>query len=59
MPNEIIRDLTKQIFHNDSSYESVGIKNVSVFLSKLSKRAPKVIYQNVSSLLGFFDCEAY
>jgi hypothetical protein len=44
MPNEIIRDLTKQIFHNDSSYETIGIKNVAIFLKKLSKRAPKVVY---------------
>jgi hypothetical protein len=28
-------------------------------LRKLSKSAPKVVYQNISSLLGFFDCEAY
>lgn len=44
MPNEIIRDLTKQIFHNDSSYETIGIKNVAIFLKKLSKKAPKIIY---------------
>ena len=59
LANVIIRDLTKSIFHNDSSHESLGIKNVAIFLRKLSKKAPKVIYQNVSSLLGFFDCEAY
>jgi len=59
MPNEIIRELTKQIFHNDSSHETVGIKNVGIFLRKLSKNAPKIVYQNISSLLGFFDCEAY
>lgn len=59
MPNEIIRELTKQIFHNDSSHETVGIKNVGIFLRKLSKLSPKIVYQNISSLLGFFDCEAY
>jgi len=59
MPNEIIRELTKQIFHNDSSHETIGIKNVAIFLRKLSKSAAKVVYQNISSLLGFFDCESY
>lgn len=44
MPNEIIRELTKQIFHNDSSHETIGIKNVGIFLRKLSKLAPKVVY---------------
>ena len=59
MANDIIRDLTKSIFNNDSSYETLGIKNVGIFLRKLSKKSPKVIYQNISSLLGFFDCEVY
>ena len=59
LANEIIRDLTKEIYHNDSSYESVGIKNVAKFLSKLSKSAPKAVYMNVGNLLGFFDCEAH
>lgn len=57
--NDIIRDLTKQIFHTDSSHETIGIKNIAKFLQKLSKRAPKAVYGNISSLLGFFDCEAY
>lgn len=29
------------------------------FVSKLSKFAPKAVYLNIGSLLGFFDCEAY
>ena len=56
---DIIRDLTKQIFHTDSSHETIGIKNIAKFLSKLSKLAPKAVYGNISCLLGFFDCEAY
>ena len=42
--NEIIKDLTKQIFHTDSSHETTGIKNIAKFLQKLSKRAPKAVY---------------
>jgi len=57
--DEIIRDLTKQIFHTDSSHETIGIKNIAKFIQKLSKRAPRAVYGNISSLLGFFDCEAY
>lgn len=56
---EIIRDLTKQIFHTDSSHETIGIKNIAKFISKLSKLSPRAVYQNISCLLGFFDCEAY
>ena len=59
LANEIIRELTKQIFHNDSQHETTGIKNVAKFLSKLSKQAPKAVYINIGNLLGFFDCEAY
>jgi len=57
--NDIIRDLTKQIFNTDSSHETIGIKNIAKFLQKLSKRAPKAVYYNINNLLGFFDCEAY
>lgn len=28
-------------------------------MSKLSKQAPRAVYQNIGSLLGFFDCESY
>ena len=59
LANEIIKDLTKQIFHNDSQHDSVGLKNVAKFLQKLSKHCPKIVYQNIGNLLGFFDCEAY
>ena len=37
LANEVIKDLTKSIFHNDSQHESLGIKNVAKFLTKLSK----------------------
>ena len=59
LANEIIRDLTKEIFHNDSQKETVGIINVAKFVSKLSKHAPKTVYLNIGNLLGFFDCESY
>lgn len=59
MPNEVIRELAKSIFHNDSSHESIGIKNIAIFLKKLSKICPKLVYQNTSMLLGFFDCESF
>ena len=57
--NDIIRDLTRQIFNTDSSHETVGIKNIAVFLQKLCKKQPRAVYGNISNLLGFFDCEAY
>jgi hypothetical protein len=41
MPNEIIRELTKQIFHNDSSHKTIGIKNVAIFLRKLFEECSK------------------
>lgn len=56
---EIVRELTSQIFQINSQFESVGIKNIGKFLSRLSKLAPKAIYLNIGLLLGFFDCEAY
>jgi hypothetical protein len=59
MANEIIRELTKGIFNQDSSYESIGVKNVAEFMKYLSKQSTKVVYQNISSLLAFFDCESY
>ena len=56
---EIIDELTKQIFLSDASYESVGMKNISKFLQKLSKLAAKTLYKNISTLLPLFDCENY
>lgn len=57
--NDIIRDLTRQIYNSDSSHESIGIKNIAIFIEKLAKKQPKVIYSNIGSLMGFFDCESY
>lgn len=61
MPNEIIRELINQIFSNEGGgqHESNGIKNISVFMKKLSKVSPKVMYQNIGTLLSFFECESY
>jgi len=56
---EIISDLTNQIYHSDSSHESIGIKNIAKFMSKLSKQVPKTVYHNISNLMGFFDCDNY
>ena len=36
--NDIIQDLVKQIFTQDSSHESIGIKNIAIFLEKLAKK---------------------
>ena len=57
--NDIIRDLTRQIYNSDSSHESIGIKNIAIFIEKLAKKQPKVIYSNIGILMGFFDCESY
>jgi hypothetical protein len=47
MPNRIISELTVQTL-KEGSHESIGIKNVGVFFRKLSKKCPKIMYQNVS-----------
>jgi len=55
----ILEELTTAIFNSDSSHESTGIKNCSVFLSKLSLRIPKVMFSSLGKLLGLLDWEAY
>ena len=37
----------------------MGLKNIAIFLQKLSKNASRAVYGNIGKLLGFFDCEAY
>lgn len=59
MANDIIRDLTNHIFNSDSQKESIGVKNIADFMRLLSKKSTRVVYQNISSLLIFFDCECY
>ena len=36
--NNIIREMTRQIFNTDSTAETIGIKNIAIFLQKLSKK---------------------
>jgi len=58
MANEVLRELTTGI-REDKAQESASIKNIGSFLRKLSKRQPKLMYQNISTLLSFFECESY
>ena len=41
------------------TYGMTGIRNISKFLGKLSKRAPRAVYLNISNLLALFDFESY
>ena len=43
----------------DKAQENASVKNIGSFLRKLSKRQPKLMYQNISALLTFFECESY
>lgn len=56
---DVVHELTTHIGQTNSQFETMGIKNIGKFLSRLSKLSPKAIYLNIGRLLGFFDCEAY
>ena len=56
---KIIEELMTTIFNTDSSHESTGIKNWSIFLSKLSQKIPNVMFSSLGKLLGLLDWEAY
>ena len=56
---KIIEELTTTLFNTDSSHESTGIKNWSIFLSKLSQKIPNVMFSSLGKLLGMLDWEAY
>ena len=58
MAIDIIQEVSKTVFE-DNSIESQGLKNVAKFLIYLSERASKIIYNNITTLLQFFDCGSY
>ena len=58
MAIDIIQEVSKTVFE-DNSMESQGLKNVAKFLIYLSERAAKIIYNNITTLLQFFDCGSY
>ena len=58
MAIDIIQEVSKTVFE-DNSMEGQGIRNVAKFLIFLSERASKIIYNNITTLLQFFDCPSY
>ena len=58
MAIDIIQEVSKTVFE-DTSMEGQGLKNVAKFLIYLSERASKIIYNNITTLLQFFDCGSY
>ena len=58
MAIDIIQEVSKTVFE-ENSMESQGLRNVAKFLIFLSERASKIIYNNITTLLQFFDCGSY
>ena len=58
MAIDIIQEVSKTVFE-EHSMESQGLRNVAKFLIFLSERASKIIYNNITTLLQFFDCGSY
>ena len=58
MAIDIIQEVSKTVFE-DNSIESQGLRNVAKFLIFLSERSSKIIYNNITTLLQFFDCGSY
>ena len=58
MAIDIIQEVSKTVFE-DNSMESQGLRNVAKFLTFLSERSSKIIYNNITTLLQFFDCGSY
>jgi len=58
MAIDIIQEVSKTVFE-DNSFESQGLRNVAKFLIFLSERSSKIIYNNITTLLQFFDCGSY
>lgn len=52
---KILDELMTTIFNTDSSHESTGIKNCSIFLSKLSQRISSIMFSSLGKLLGLLD----
>lgn len=51
----ILDELLTAIFNSDSSHETVGIKNCSIFLNKLSGSIAQTMFPSLSKLLGLLD----
>ena len=58
MAIDIIQEVSKTVFE-DNSMERQGIRNVAKLLIFLSERSSKIIYNNITTLLQFFDCPSY
>ena len=58
MAIDIIQEVSKTVFE-DNSMEGQGMRNVAKFLIFLSERSSKIIYNNITTLLQFFDCGSY
>lgn len=52
---QILEEILSAIFNSDSSHESIGIKNCSIFMSRLSQKIPKTMFSSLGRLLGLLD----
>lgn len=52
--HEVLDTISKE-----NNVDSQGLKNVTNFLIYLSEKVPKVIFSNLSSLVGFYDLDSY
>lgn len=52
--HEVLDTISKE-----NNVDSQGLKNVTNFLIYLSEKIPKVIFSNLSSLVGFYDLDSY
>ena len=55
MAINIKQEVSKTVLE-ENSFESQGLRNVAKFVIVLSERTFKIIYNNITTLLPFFNC---
>ena len=57
--NELLSSLAEAVLANDQITETQGVKNVGLFIEKLTSKLPKEMLMNVSVIVSLLNSEAY
>ncbi len=59
LTKDILLEVVKSLAKNDTTHETVGVKNISAFLETVSEKSAKTLQTQLPSVVQLLDCEAY
>lgn len=57
--NELLNSLREAVLANGQVNETQGVKNVGLFIEKLSSKLPREMLMNISIIVNLLNCESY